>query len=494
MALSPSSDAILSIRSSCDRCRSQKLKCIVIETPSGTACCQRCARAMVPCIFGRRSRSKRTTTTTTTTTTDSGRKQRRREPAAALNVLDSCAAPELAASSSSTNAHFPRGINGGMGIPEDRENQETGTFPFYAGCYGGSAPVTSAVEVIQGRKDPDRNLFRYAFQEESTIGDLGLFTHDMSLFGQTLDDASLANTEVMPPSLTESDGISSPGESAPFRVHLPLSEPGVAARVLLSFASDLHERLETLQNGPWQQEESSMGLDGYPIGSVLHLSLTLTDLGVALQKARSNDDASVSASSHKMDDGQTERVNPNSTQAGGISTSTTTEPPCYDTSVSLMLLSCYVTLLRVCTVVLGNFQTYLHLQPRARPKASPASIYPSSASCLGDLLPINQPHHRIHAAVCLLLDSLEQVEEALSLPYQVRCASAVQASSDPGSCTPSEAKPFSDAPAGAAGRDSATTLIHWGFQTSAAGMQDASSELRQKVEGVKEMLRQQMGL
>ncbi|KAH6627205.1 hypothetical protein B0J18DRAFT_163414 [Chaetomium sp. MPI-SDFR-AT-0129] len=49
-----------SIRSSCDRCRLQKLKCTVQAVePDGRMVCERCVRAKVPCVFGRRRRASR---------------------------------------------------------------------------------------------------------------------------------------------------------------------------------------------------------------------------------------------------------------------------------------------------------------------------------------------------------------------------------------------------------------------------------------------------
>ncbi|KAE8132032.1 hypothetical protein BDV38DRAFT_262394 [Aspergillus pseudotamarii] len=44
-----------SYRTSCDRCRSQKLRCV----PSLNGDCQRCMRARMPCVFSRRARSGR---------------------------------------------------------------------------------------------------------------------------------------------------------------------------------------------------------------------------------------------------------------------------------------------------------------------------------------------------------------------------------------------------------------------------------------------------
>ncbi|KAI0904206.1 hypothetical protein F4824DRAFT_465903 [Ustulina deusta] len=47
-----------SIRSSCDRCRSSKLKCVPSSDLHPFAPCQRCIRAKVKCVFGQRARNK----------------------------------------------------------------------------------------------------------------------------------------------------------------------------------------------------------------------------------------------------------------------------------------------------------------------------------------------------------------------------------------------------------------------------------------------------
>lgn len=53
------------MRTSCDRCRTQKLKCSVSEetAPAGTQRCERCVRAKAHCVFTRRARGRRATST-----------------------------------------------------------------------------------------------------------------------------------------------------------------------------------------------------------------------------------------------------------------------------------------------------------------------------------------------------------------------------------------------------------------------------------------------
>ena len=48
-----------SYRTSCDRCRLQKLRCVSSFDSDWPSACQRCTRARVPCVYGRRARSGR---------------------------------------------------------------------------------------------------------------------------------------------------------------------------------------------------------------------------------------------------------------------------------------------------------------------------------------------------------------------------------------------------------------------------------------------------
>ncbi|CAG8216194.1 unnamed protein product [Penicillium nalgiovense] len=51
--------AAQSYRTSCDRCRLQKLRCVLLSDGDWLNACQRCTRARVPCVFSRRARSGR---------------------------------------------------------------------------------------------------------------------------------------------------------------------------------------------------------------------------------------------------------------------------------------------------------------------------------------------------------------------------------------------------------------------------------------------------
>ncbi|KAJ4421152.1 hypothetical protein N0V82_003916 [Gnomoniopsis sp. IMI 355080] len=246
-----------------------------------------------------------------------------------------------------------------------------------------------------------------------------------------------------------------------------LSGSRALAQAVLNFATAVNKRLESIQNEPWRGQESAFGLDNYPIGSVLHLSQELASLAVAHKNVERD-------SEKQKSDGQA------------------TASPSFDIPVALVLLCCYVTFLQVCTAVLRDFQSYLrNMQPSDGPRASLTNVSPMAVLCLGELLPANEPHLRVHAALRMLLDSIAEAEDALALPSQNRLSNVVRLSETLESSTPPEANASSD-PLNI--RDAATSLIEWGLLRSTPGIQDALLSLGQEVRNIKEVLRHCMDL
>ncbi|RYP13451.1 hypothetical protein DL767_010731 [Monosporascus sp. MG133] len=479
MSLGRFPDAFLSIRTSCDRCRFQKLKCSIpasSEAPKGTICCQRCARAMVPCVFSRRSRSRRTTT-------DSYSDQKRRRTRSAIGLI-----PDERGVTA-TNRHNPS-ISEDQGpspvdqeisiiIPKGPTALETEAFSFDDGWNQVSTQNALALNGAQGTGGADDSSLEYTFQEDSAMDDMQLFSNGMGIVVQeNSGESSLANPWVAPASSDTSGEHNSCSGSTAFEANVVISERGNTIGVLLSLASDLHTRLETLENRPRQQGETPQALDGYPIGSILHLSQEFTNIASALRKIRSVDETGQIAWMLSSD----------LTQFGGDCTATGTSSPCVDTSTALILLSCYVTLTQICTIVLGHFQAHLSSQSAARITAIPTSAKLGPQVCLGELPTTDAPHSRIHMAVCILLESLSQAEDALGLPPQIRAA---RGSQPWGKGSATENKTFPDA---LAEQDLASALSRWEELTSVTSIQESFTVLGKKVADIKELLREKMGL
>jgi hypothetical protein len=462
--MSESSNAFLSIRTSCNRCRIQKLKCIIVsETPS----CQRCTRALVPCVFGRRERKRRTTSE---------------------DAVVKTSWPQSPSESPPHNL-YPDITDGKVGTTDALLLSETEPFPFYD-----NDPTASAEESLNGESTTMNQLhegfFSNACQDDSIMGDGELLGYNIPYPAHDQEQVPVTRHEFLPHPLTN-DWNSDFGEGDPFTEFPTFPKPKGASTALLQFAANLHERLDALENEPsWRCESARM--DDYPIGSVLQLANKLQSLGISLQRDDCSDDSTYGGrpqhSTNTTGLISEHRLSPSETgHTEDLCSSSSTASHRFETSVSLILLSCYVTLLRVSTVVLGHFQEYLLAHPSARPRAPSMIAAQGSVVCLGDLVLLNQSHDRIHTAIYMLVSSLEQVEEALCLPPQVRHASVKQTSDD---ATGLAGTPFLtkqrtvEQPA----------LVNWGLGSTTGGIRDILSELGRKVKETKEMLRHHMDL
>lgn len=216
MASGPSSDVFLSLRTSCDRCRFQKLKCSVLassEAPNATVSCQRCARAMVPCVFSRRNRSRRTMPDL-----NADRKRMKTKPAPSLSS-DDCGV----AVSNAQSLHMSTSIF------DDDWNQT-------------ATQNTLALHEFPG---PESAL-GYTLQEDCAIDHIGLFTNSLGLGGQGNRGGFVLETYgIMSSSPDASEEKNNSGHSPAFETNVVFSECDNAIAMLLSLASDLHARLET---------------------------------------------------------------------------------------------------------------------------------------------------------------------------------------------------------------------------------------------------------
>lgn len=106
--------------------------------------------------------------------------------------------------------------------------------------------------------------------------------------------------------------------------------------------------------------------------------------------------------------------------------------------------------------------------------------------CLGELPSTNSPHSRIYTAVCLLLESLRQAEEALGLPPQNWVGDGVEPREKGG--TPID-KTFSNA-----STEQDTASDYWELLTRVNSIQELFTTFAKKVEDIKELLREKMGL
>ncbi|TPX17555.1 uncharacterized protein E0L32_012148 [Thyridium curvatum] len=351
-------------------------------------------------------------------------------------------------------------------------------------CFGDSWDQVSAQYALglnraSGTGSTGEGLLGFTFQGDGAMNDVQLFDSTTGVLRQdsSCEPARLGNYEVIPSASDASgENNSSSGSSTKFEPDLGMSERGKNLEMLLSLASDLHSKLEALVQRPLQQGEDPETLDGYHIGSVLHLSQAFANIAIACRRSR------YSGSSSDPGSAMSELV------SSDCAATTSESGPCNDPSMGLILLSCYITLTQVCTTVLGHFQAHLRSRPGTRNGAPPTSTTLGPQGCLGELLGTDAPHSRIHMAVCMLLQSLGQVEEALGLPLQIHVAGGGFQPWE-GSTTERTA-----VPAALAKQDICAALGRWGALSSVASIQESFNVLEQTVADIKELLRERMGL
>ncbi|OQE24977.1 hypothetical protein PENFLA_c009G09482 [Penicillium flavigenum] len=376
-----SPEAYLSIRTSCDRCRFHKLKChpsqscLESDAESGgpsSERCERCIRAGVNCVFSRRNKSRRAT-------------KNFREGHSRVQIT--------------------------RGSEQDVENRHA-TRSLHASCahllegQNSNPPETDASLARSGRPADQTIAELFAFDDtyihpplDNRLGLPGLLStgdneYDVLMcnpVGTTIDDTQLYENPEMLPGQWHNGVDAEPGGMMPQSLTAAMNQPqtsngfpgsevngmafdGVASiGILLRLVADLHTQLAVLEKISWQLQRSFRDLQQYPIGSVLHLSQTFTSLVRDLK-------SSIPA----------------------------------DPAVAPILFSCYVTLTKIYTVVLHQFQVYLRAQPNGRQVcASQLNMRLGPHACLADVPQSNAPRSNIHTAVCMLLESLQQAEKAM---------------------------------------------------------------------------------
>lgn len=152
---------------------------------------------------------------------------------------------------------------------------------------------------------------------------------------------------------------------------------------LSTLVVDFHQQLMKLNQGPWSKNNLQPGhaMGGYPIGDILHLSQELISVLSSVCKNAGQD--------------------------------------LLEVTLALLILNCYVSLIRTYSIVFSYLNQYLLT---ASSLLSPASTFRSfPGQLLEELQPSNEACNRTYAAFRMLLGSLSRVEMILDLPSQFRC-------------------------------------------------------------------------
>ncbi|KAF5591816.1 Zn2Cys6 transcription factor [Fusarium pseudoanthophilum] len=378
-----------SIRSSCDRCRSHKLKCTVSPeaSRSGPHKCTRCIRAQVTCVFGPRSQSKRT---------PSG-KNRPEKPKPEPEPPHETSPPVCSSSLAGMNLGSP-----GAWTPwiDDLASQET------------EEPLPIDVD---------------AAGDGSGLGD-GDFWADLGMT-QELNMLELAPTNAYQAQYPASfDHIAPP--VAEVGHLMDISEPSEHARPhaivqLSTLVTKIHETSKALEESSWSNVPDAKQLQNYPIGRVLSLSQDFCSiLGCIWGKVSISSDGQSSGSgssptpSAEMLDYAEVLSSINMTQDPTASSSMAAS---VDMPTALLVLSCYTSLIKLYSLVFAHFQNHLsHLPGTPSPYPSQAALASHRWGLqLGELPSADETCTKICTAVQVLLDAFQSVEDVVGLPRSI---------------------------------------------------------------------------
>ncbi|KAI3319170.1 hypothetical protein HD806DRAFT_548738 [Xylariaceae sp. AK1471] len=426
-----------SIRSSCERCRSLKLKCLSPLQPSdpGAHSCVRCMRAKVECIFGRRRAqlprnkhnkyAERSRTGQRITDVDTVHDH---VPLQGTNEFSSIA--EMVSCSSAWLAEV--------------ENE---------GCM--SQQIRHEPMIETDEPSDDNALVDEGLSSPSWIG-----PNDLDLFGTTAYSHMPATSQRAAPGTLSSTALSVGAEETPpmpweLKNHDSLS----TLSQLSALVSQVQDILHTLENGPWRNLQSLEDMRSYPIGSVLGLThsmiVTLSSCRTARQQHYTDQSDSlpsscdITVSSPPYELTWSDSRTPESGLAELILPTTVPEAMAHqdileaqdyswspiqggqnevsDMPTQLLMLSCFMSLRKIYGVIFGHFENYLSLVPKLNSAGGTLAVdlTESRGLQLGELPLGYKTCFQMYKAVYMLLDAYQAVEDMMGLPESL-CTSGQQ--------------------------------------------------------------------
>jgi hypothetical protein len=290
------------------------------------------------------------------------------------------------------------------------------------------------------------------------------------------------------------------------------NSPALGLWPLLALTAEMQQTLKMLNEGPWRlgggDEGSEASFDNYPVGTVLHLLQEFGAVaGPVLRKAASAGEA-MSASSSTVNErnfgsggttsdgsdngGMGERGEaPHTSERGsedgeGAGTAGPTgDGPAVNTATIMLILGGYMWLSHICNTVLGHFHTYLsRIPPGANRTDIPGQVGGSdgsgggggsirSASTTSPTLKLGElpcfsaapDLGKIHNALSMILAAMGGIEEQLGTGGVVARNLVVSA-----------------------------LVSHGAVDGTCGELEDGYRKLDQKVQSVKILLREKMGL
>ncbi|XEU94840.1 hypothetical protein FSHL1_000124 [Fusarium sambucinum] len=388
-----------SIRSSCDRCRSHKLKCTVGQEDASR--CIRCIRAQVTCVFGHRSQSKRSTNVKKTD------------------------------------------LKSGTNSQDTASLQVSGTVPDSPDLWVDRQEVREGLLIGSdgGPSMDDGHLW----------ADLGT-NHDLSLFDLTPSSLPTHNSQQQfsatdfcsVPMALHSTLSASNSQEWQFDLSQYPDQTATAPHAIVQLSTlvaKIHETSKTLQESFWTSLSDSNQLKNYPIGRVLSLSQDFSTILECIWMSKTMDfkqPSSFAASENHGQDATSSFGIEDALDYGEFLPTVGTSPGSSDLSTSthssvatavdmptmLLVLSCYTSLTKLYSLVFEHFESHLsHLPHSFASHTACASPKWGLGLQLGELPSADETCTKVYTAVQILLDAFQSVEDVVGLP---RSLSAVR--------------------------------------------------------------------
>ncbi|KAJ5951276.1 transcriptional regulator family: Fungal Specific TF [Penicillium vulpinum] len=365
MPVAPTS--VQSYRTSCDRCRLQKLRCVPVSDDDCSHACQRCTRARMPCVFSRRA--------------PSGRQPKK------FDRMEDIPHTSLPGSNASTPPlEFPRfpalrdnplpPITGVDSITNQHNLADRALDPMLAELLSHTPGDNMVMPVHMSfpiQKAP------WWFSPESLSLELehtkSSNSSDQTYFNQadtnhTAEELNIPNTRsIVPENLSPSDQIQSTQVRGFSSILVAMT----------NYTSDLHRyRVAKIDS------KHSSSIYDYPIGGATYLAQWLREI-VSRQKWTRTEFPSPSPDSDDL----------------------------VDTPTLLMILPCYMSLVNIYDTVFYDLRQLLAILPDPSSTSSRAEL-PWDLR-LGDLPLTNDGCVRILNAVQILLDALDAIENDIGM-------------------------------------------------------------------------------
>ncbi|KAI0199933.1 hypothetical protein F4808DRAFT_430860 [Astrocystis sublimbata] len=373
-----------SIRSSCDRCRSSKLRCVPSSALDSSKPCQRCTRAKVTCVFGQRARKGTT------------RPRRLRSPASqeshqhAYDDETSCLSSSSSSSSSASNTmpcspeisqsqspaegslefgHTMLPILDSSSISKDCSTTNTGMalsgFAESANEWGedswsigSSMWADNTCGVVQALELIPEHITQTNTSSHNQLRFDELACHDLEGIPDLMQDRSLSGG----------------GTSLPLELSTLLGEMHTYLHVLEAYhASD--------------NRNSEDALNDYPIGDALYLLRRFCEIQ---DRVRESDEPAI----WPQNSVDTDMV-----------------------AATLVTVTCYITMTRVLNTLYGHLEQYLAStspEPAAKSYMSTSGYYRGMR--LKELAPFQSVCARAREATGALLSGLKSMDLVISIP------------------------------------------------------------------------------